>query len=907
MKRTAWLLCSIASALAAPSGGIRAQAPVDEEIRPHDEVTWMNRGSVTVTTGTILNQNEAEVQIKTTTGGQFNIKREQVTSVKPHRRPEDIFKEKKQRLYGLRTREERGAQYLDLGLWCCRPYAILDGEPPMPERAFEYLKKAVEINPRAKQAYPLLLDKLAERREAAMQQGGSPTRAEIEEELNIYMLAKEGGFEDPEIDFRTAEILHESLGRTVDAIRLFEKVLAGQGKEGGNQSLRRRARRKLVDIYRERGEADKVRAILPASPAGDLKDPSNFEALWEKVKLLVGSGKAEDRAMARGLLGKALEANPNSSDVHRQIAALDFADGKFSTAEVRLARLAQGGSGDPDLLVDLTLAQIRQGKFKPALALLNRMLGDSPPASRPPELPAAGVPAVVPAAPPEGGTTAADPGGAPPPADGSTPEAKASGEAAGDGGVPPRQSQESGPEESSAKAAGESAPEESTDPPATVAVGGGTARQRARAHAARGVILDYRGDAAAALSEYQKAARLDASNATAILLLAGAQLRTGDVAGSRATLDALIKGNADRRGLFGAYARLKADVEIADGQPAKALNLLEYAATIDSGDALLRQKIGTVLLMVNEVDRAYAHLAAATKLILPSREPSLMNALACFHYRRGNYDEARGLFSLVSSLVPRPRAEEGKPPPRIPPEHTYATVGLGLSDDARKLEVWQDDFNREGGSDVARNWNEVELYGVSIEVKDGHLVFQGQQTAPGVTEVTREELVESVERVSARLRFDGSSGPVRAGIRLLSADARGGGPPSAGLVFFRDGDGTLKYSRKTGRGDWEDGQPTTEKDPTRGKPVYAGDIRWPAGSEFHTLTIRRGAKNTSGFDLLLDQKPVAQNVAVEGLRGKTLLVGISGQVEALNVPYRFEADDFRLYRLKASDERSKQR
>jgi len=30
-------------------------------------------------------------------------------------------------------------------------------------------------------------------------------------------------------------------------------------------------------------------------------------------------------------------------------------------------------------------------------------------------------------------------------------------------------------------------------------------------------------------------------------------------------------------------------------------------------------------------------------------------------------------------------------------------------------------------------------------------------------------------------------------------------------------------------------------------------------------------------------------------------------VEALNAPCRFEADDFRLYRLKASDERSKQR
>jgi hypothetical protein len=190
------------------------------------------------------------------------------------------------------------------------------------------------------------------------------------------------------------------------------------------------------------------------------------------------------------------------------------------------------------------------------------------------------------------------------------------------------------------------------------------------------------------------------------------------------------------------------------------------------------------------------------------------------------------------------------------------------------------------------------------------VVFQGQQAndPSGVTLLVREEPAEHVERLSVRLRFDAGSGPVRAGIRIESVEARGG-PPTAGLVFFRDHDGTLRYAKKTTRGGWEDAQPTPDQDPQKGKPVYAGNIKWPAGTDFHTLLIRKGSTSqaSSTFDLLLDGQPVAQNVVVEGLRGKTFQVGVSGQVEALGTAYRFEADDFRLYRQKLFEERSRQR
>ncbi|MGH9361570.1 MAG: hypothetical protein ACRD2T_06605, partial [Thermoanaerobaculia bacterium] len=307
---------------------------------------------------------------------------------------------------------------------------------------------------------------------------------------------------------------------------------------------------------------------------------------------------------------------------------------------------------------------------------------------------------------------------------------------------------------------------------------------------------------------------------------------------------------------------------------------------------------------------AYGHLDAARKLI-EGRDPPLMNALGCYHYRRGEHEQSAKLFETVKGLLPRPTASGGKPAPPPPPERLYAELGEALSNDARRLEVWLDDFNRDPSGDIARNWRELESFGIAVSVRDGKLLFEGTQAndPTGVTMAVRDEPVENCERVSVRLRFEPSAGPVRAGVRLESAETRGG-PPSAGLVFFRDRDGTLSFARKTTRSGWEDARPTGEA-PPKDKLVFPGGVKWPEDGQFHALTIRRSAgvssQASSTFDLLFDAQPIAQNVAVEGIRGKVFLVGVSGQVEALGVPYRFEADDFRLYRPRAIDVRSTQR
>ncbi len=108
---------------------------------------------------------------------------------------------------------------------------------------------------------------------------------------------------------------------------------------------------------------------------------------------------------------------------------------------------------------------------------------------------------------------------------------------------------------------------------------------------------------------------------------------------------------------------------------------------------------------------------------------------------------------------------------------------------------------------------------------------------------------------------------------------------------------------KSKKGYWQDVKPTGETNSTTGRMVYSGAAKWPEDGQFHTLTIQRAdsGKGGKGFDLLFDDKVVAHNVQVGFLRksrAKRLIVGVSGQGRRLGGNYRFEADEFRIYRLK---------
>jgi tetratricopeptide (TPR) repeat protein len=837
-------IACLASLLAASP--VRGQ--VDEEIRLQDRVTWKNPAGLVLTAiGTIIDEKEDSILIKTSLT-EFPIKRSAIQgAIRRRNLPDAIYKALAKEAAGPGNDKERAARHLKIGLFCARPHPALEGEAPLPGKAFPHLYKAVQIDPRLVEAYPYLLDALARAREARGDERAKGV--DLEEEADIFMLAKAGGFSHPEIDFRTAEILRFSVGRLDEAASIYEKLIVPAPGALRNRSIERRARRALAEIQAARGDMDGVLRIFAMDSNG------NFEALYESACIRLNRGTPEDRVEARKLLEKAKEIQPDFPGIPRALAALDFLDGKTAQSRERLRRIVENGESDPGLLVDLAIVESASGMFAKAMKRLNGVIGDGGP-------PAAPAPAAT-AAPSAPGTDPAAP--------------------AGDAGNTPA-------DPSTGTDAGSAAPKEE-------AVSVPLDPEMSRAYLARGQILEYRGNPGGALAEYRKAAAANPASGTAALFLASAIARSGDAARAREILAGIMKDHSDRKGLFAAYARVLADIEAADGQGKKALNLLEYAAGIEPGDPLLQRRLGLLLLDLGEKDRAQGHIEAAQKAL--PRDPTLVASLACLKYRSGAYEDAVRLFKSCIGIVPVAEPKEGKAAPPVPAIRRYADGGLAQAQDVLNLEVWTDDFNRPAGDEIARNWREAESFGVSIAVRDDHLLFSGQQANDpgGVTMIAREEPAENVERLSARLRFDAGSGRVRAGIRLESIDGRGG-PPSAGLVFFRDYDGKLRFARKTTRSGWEDGVPTTEKEAVKGKPWFPGDAVWPAGNDFHALSIRRSGGSASAFDLAIDGTPVALNIPIEGLRGKLFSVGISGQTEAVGTAYKFEADDFRLFRLR---------
>ena len=848
------ILVATAFILAAFDASTAAEPVADEEIRLFDRIVYTGKNGDTITVdGTIIEENPSQITIKSRVAT-YPIEVSSIQGeIKRRRPPEAVYKELAAKLRAARTDPERASLNLKIGLFCVRPNPALGGDAPLsdpaigPSKAFAHLYKAVQINPRNVQAYPWLLDLLAAAREA--RGGRKPKPSELEEEVDVYMLARAGGFEHPEIDFRMAEILKDQLGRSSEAVKLYRKVFSGgTGADGQpvNRSLVRSARRSLASIHLARGEMDQALGLF-AGPSGGAGDAADFEALYQAALLHFERATPQDRVDARALFARAQTLQPDFPGIARYLAALDYADGKLAPAQSALLRLADGGADDAGLKVDLAIVEIQAGKFSRALKRLNAVLGDVPSAGAPP----------------------------PPPPD-----------QAGAGGA----TAEAVPVLPAALDGGDHA---ASGAPAGSVEGGPVDPERARAYLARGLIFDARGNDPVARGEYRRALAADPGSAMAALLSAEADLRAGDRATARATLTALIKDNAGKRGLFAAYARVMADVEIADGQPRKALNLLEYAIGIDPADPLLRRKIGTLLLSMGEMDRAAVHLEAAQKVL--SRDPALLNALGYWKYVRGEFEEAeKQYFKKAQGLVPLIEAKPDKPPPPVPPLRRYAETGIQYAQDAQGLEVWTDDFNRKDGDEVAMNWLTQQSYGITPGIHDGKLVFSGQQTNDpnGVTWVVRNEDAQNVERLSVKLRFDGQSGRSRAGIRMETV------PPSAGLVFFRDFDGRMGFARKTTKSDWEDGAPPA--DTKKDKLVFPGDVKWPEGDGFHTLLIRRtagvGSSSSTAFDLYLDGRPVAQNVQVDGLRAKSYQVGVSGKAEKLGDAYRFEADDFRLYR-----------
>lgn len=793
----------------------------DEIIRLHDIVTYSNRiGEEITVTGRVTNESSAGLTFEQLNSeGKVNVvfplEKNQIVKILRSNSPEQVYRRKRKRLPRLpaSARERAGAQ-LALGLWCRRPSPALSGEEPAEEKSYGHLLAAIRLDAELIAAYPHLLDILEERRAAGSEVG-------IDEELEIYLQAADGGFEHPEIQIRMSEIF-AGLGWSDRAEEMLTRILVSEGK--GNQSVQNRARSQLAEIYLERGEVGLASELFQVVAAASEESADGaFDGVYLTAKMLLVSSQAKDRARVRALLEKASELQPNYYGTHMQLAALDLLEGKAKEAGIRLKTNYSLGKGDPEYVLARAVVYMEQGHFSSA--------------------------------------------------------------ARGFGMATELLSKVDDPEILAR---------------APVIQG--------QIHVARGLLADYTGKRDTAVTEYRKAwdnapdGALLSVRTIAGILLARSLRRSDDVRGARNVLDEIARTHASDPGIFAAYARSLADVALESQDLAEAERLLQHAVSHEPSDARLLVKFSTVLLHRGEIDRAFPYLERAREL-----EPALPEVycgLGNYYYSRGDMAESERAFRRVLDIVQKDPLE-GERAGELARCRVYADRGLMLVEDARTLEFWEDNFDREDGPQVLRGWNVVDHYGILVSVRDQQVVVAGRQTnsADGVTKLFRESQTGDVERLAVRIRFPrDAQGRFRAGIRMETQESEGNG-----LVFVRDFDGRMRVSLRDKKGDWRDLTPA-EEDPAKGRTSYSDSVVYPDDGGFHTLMISRAGARSGGkgFDCLLDGVPVAFNVRVPQFmtkKSRPVLVGVSGQAADEGVEYSFQVDDFRIYRRKEKEVR----
>lgn len=797
-----WLLAGLVLTTILPA---QEGVPADEQVRPFDRVIFENAsGKLQELTCLVRGRSPTFLTVERVNDdgklvGEFKLRTDVVKEILPRQDASTVYKVKFDKLPGRDADPaERATALLNLARWARLPLLENSGEPPRPEAAYKLLLQAARLKPDRVEVYPHLLDEMA-----ARQHAGELT---ADEEMEILLLARQGGYRSREVLFRFGEKYLE-MGEELKAREMFQGALDLEGPP--NHSIASRCRRYLAEIHILEGEVERALGLFSVDVPG--VDP--FEAHFLTARLLLLSGGEPTRA--REHLEQAAKLQPGYPGVVIQLAALDLLEGKVQQAASRLTRTLTEAGDEIDLLNALALVNLERGRFTRAVRNL----------------------------------------------------------------------------QSATPLAGEEA-----------------SSGRCELYLVRGMLRDFLGDPVRAAEEYKIAwdsAPWNRSSALRLLsglLHARASLVAGDREAPRQILDRLLATGASDPAVFAASARLLADVEVADGKIGRALSLLDHAIAFRPDDARLRVKQAQLLLGEDRLDAAFAHLQEALRLE-PER-PDLQCALGYYHYSSGDMNRAEEAFRKAIKILPaKPPARPGESQKREIELRAYALRGLEQVIDVKRLEQWEDRFDRDDTPDILRGWSKVDNFGIRVELRDRKILFEGAQKAEadGVSMIYREELGQNFERVSVRLRFPVGS-PARGGLRVLT-DPK---DLAAGLAVYRDHGGQLGYATKSARGQWEVGQVTaSDEEPSSGKTVFTGEATWPDDGEFHVLSIEKAdpRKGGKGYHLLLDGKIFAHNVNVSGLTStgrRPLYFAVYGQASALDQSYEFGADDFRLFRVRPS-------
>jgi len=167
----------------------------------------------------------------------------------------------------------------------------------------------------------------------------------------------------------------------------------------------------------------------------------------------------------------------------------------------------------------------------------------------------------------------------------------------------------------------------------------------------------------------------------------------------------------DNRWLFAGGSRILGEAELAEGHTDLALASFQRAAEVDARDAPLLERVGVLFLRQGKLDLAYPYLKRARER--GGDRPDTLNALAYYHYTRGELQESKKLFTQVTGLVRAPEKVQGKVGP-VPPARAYALLGLDLISDIERLEVWTADLKGPDGPTL-NGWEEDERFGIDIK------------------------------------------------------------------------------------------------------------------------------------------------------------------------------------------------
>ncbi len=378
---TLWLLAPSTPFCVAQERSTELSSTGDpDEVRPYDLVR-IKTGAVIE--GFILTPGDLrsveKFRMRRRSGSTLSLNVDDVENIVRRQPPEMVYEHKVRGLRRISGEREFLDALIDLARWCHAPLVVLEGDPPLPERAVEHYLRALELDPSQHEVYPHVLSLLASESsvdEILVQSLSDEPRSlsaaaasRLEHEARVIELAAQGGYESPELDYRAGLIAALWLESASGAIGHLTRFL---DKDSTNLGQRRRARALLSRLRREAGDvagAQKVYEDLLKTERGR----DSFEAHFELGMLAFESEAADALQQSRTHFQAALEAQPRYSPLLLYLAAVEYEAGDLTAAQRWLRRFRAQAPDDIDGACDLAIVLEGSGKSAAARKLLSEL------------------------------------------------------------------------------------------------------------------------------------------------------------------------------------------------------------------------------------------------------------------------------------------------------------------------------------------------------------------------------------------------------------------------------------------------------------------------------------------------------------------------------------------------------